>query len=138
MLERLKPFLTKELLSCLSSLVCLVFVIYVDSSEDLEGTVNDDVFRSERVYPVIESILTILTHVMCCVGYRESVFGSDVVGVTRCVCSGSAVMKPREFLLPGMYGCMIGWIVGRVSRVMRQGSMRFPRSVRTSRHLWGQ
>lgn len=89
----------KEILASLSSLLSLLYQIFCLSDTDLEGNVNDDHFRIERIYPLHVIILNIFTSLLSCTSYRDSVYRSNVLLTTRALCSGSATIKPREFIL---------------------------------------
>lgn len=91
--------LNKEILASLSSLLSLLYQIFCLSDTDLEGNVNDDHFRIERVYPLLVIILKIFTSLLTCSSYRDSIYRSNVVLITRSLCCGSATIKPREFIL---------------------------------------
>lgn len=91
--------LNKEILASLSSLLSLLYQIFCLSDTDLEGNINDDHFRIERVYPLLVIILKIFTSLLTCSSYRDSIYRSNVILITRSFCCGSATIKPREFIL---------------------------------------
>ena len=97
--DRLIPLLKKELLASLSSLLILLHLIYVEGKEDLEGNANDEEFQTSVVFPLQSSILKIFTNLLSYTAYRQLLFETDLISITKSLCIGSIATRPSVFTL---------------------------------------
>ena len=94
----------KELLASLSSLLILLHLIYVEGKEDLDGNANDEEFQTSVVFPLQSSILKIFTNLLSYSTYRQHLFETDLISITKSLCIGSIATRPSVFtLISSMY-----------------------------------
>ena len=102
--DRLIPLLKKELLASISSLLILLHLIYVEGKEDLDGNANDEEFKTSVVFPLQSSILKIFTNLLSYSTYRQHLFETDLISITKSLCVGSIATRPSVFtLISSMY-----------------------------------